>query len=160
MGNTATNDSRLVPYCFCHWIQWSSSSLWSQVQDAAWIRCLPLVHWRGIQGSIALAWWLKGLPRAERNKACWADCPKFTQSKSVRREKWRKIYVKWGISGLGDLADGGDFEKDRKHMGKSKLRGKRKVHFLSSTCYPVGHPCTDVQKLVRNVHRRERRAGG
>lgn len=61
--------------------------------------------------------------------------------------------------GLGNLVDGGDFEKDRKHT-KEEFRGKEKVPFLSMTCQPVGHPGADVQKLVRNVHRRERWAGG
>lgn len=64
------------------------------------------------------------------------------------------------MSGLGNLSDDGDFEKGRKHTRKSKLRDERKVQFLSSTCQPVGHPHPDVQKLVQNMHRGERWAGG
>lgn len=51
--------------------------------------------------------------------------------------------------------DGGDFEKDRKHMRKSTFRSKGTGLLLSMACQPLGYPGADVQELVRNVHRRE-----
>lgn len=44
--------------------------------------------------------------------------------------------------------------------GRTSLGVKGTVQFLSMRCQPVAHSGAEVQKLVRNIHRREIQAGG